>query len=111
MALWAFAAEAEPCGNPVLTAITNPAGAGQTYCQSSFGWSSTWFPTTGGVTDYGSSLALDVLSGNDAPGMIFDAPSGTPYTVNTDPNLTGITTNYNTFTPLLDANTTPARNR
>jgi hypothetical protein len=96
-------AQSTPCGNPIFQQpITNSTGAGQIYCQSDYGWSSTWFPTTDAVTNYGSSLALDVFSGNDAPGVLFNAPVGTPYTVNNNP--AGVTTsnNYNVFTPSID---------
>ena len=104
LAISAFAAEAaEPCGNAALTPIYNNTAPGQIYCQSSFGWSSTWFPTTNLPTVYGQSLGLDVFSGNDAPGLTFDV-LGSAYTNNANPNNSS-TNNYNTFTPEIDGNT------
>ena len=39
-------------------------GGGQTYCQSAFGWSDTWFPTTQPST---YNQHLDALSGDNSP--------------------------------------------
>jgi len=107
MAVWAVAAQAAtmPCGNINAIPII---GSGQMYCQTTFGWSSTWFPTSATQTDYSSpaAQAIDVLTGNDEPGLIFSTRTGS-YTGdpnnNSHPN-NNSGTNYNTFTPNIDLN-------
>lgn len=48
-------------------------GGGQTYCQSAFGWSDTWFATSQPAT---YNQHLDVLSGDNAPDLTIGGRSG-----------------------------------
>jgi hypothetical protein len=77
----ANAAIVEPC-------VTSAAGAGppngitflpinggtQTYCQSAFGWSDTWFATSQPTT---YDAHQDVLSGDNAPNLLYKTAIGT----------------------------------
>jgi len=98
------AAKASPCtttatsgdGNdahPTIT-VTPISGMSQTYCQSAFGWSDTWFPTTA-PTNYNASL--DVLSGDDAPDLVYTAGG----------KVVGSSNTYNVIGPWLDAAQSP----
>jgi len=88
----------QPCSTnasaPGLNTITFVPinGGGQTYCQSAFGWSDTWFATSQPAT-YNQNL--DVLSGDNAPGLTFTINNGTVGSGNTP-------INYNLIGPWLD---------
>jgi len=43
-------------------------GGNQTYCQSAYGWSDTWFPSSQPAT---YNQQLDAMSGDNAPGLIY----------------------------------------
>jgi len=75
--------------SPINGTLNN--GILSTYCQSAYGWSDTWF-VKGQPANY--SGALDVLSGDDAPGIIG--------LTNSNP--------YKMFTPYLDRGTYNAQN-
>ena len=115
--LAAVAAQASTV-QPCLTAASNGTGSpfisfvpivgpGQTYCQSAFGWSDTWFPTSN-PTSYDQHQ--DVLSGDNAPtlkatyvnaaGQTVTLGSGSQtVTINGNP----VTSNsYNLLSPWLD---------
>ena len=50
-------------------------GGGQTYCQSAFGWSDTWFPTTQPST---YNQHLDALSGDNSPSLFWFTGAAVP---------------------------------
>ncbi len=68
----ADAATIQPCvtnaSSPGANSITVApiSGGGQTYCQSAFGWSDTWFATSQPAS---YDQHLDVLSGDNAPDL------------------------------------------
>jgi hypothetical protein len=77
LCLPASAAADAPCapitGRNAITVlpILGPSPAksgGQTYCQSAYGWTNSWFPT-GQPKDF--NLRLDVFSGDDAPSVSY----------------------------------------
>src|SRR5271167_2827144 len=78
----AEAAVVQPClTNAAIGDAVNPAitflpinGGTQTYCQSAFGWSDTWFATSQ-PSSY--NQGLDVLSGDNAPDLLYKTASGT----------------------------------
>ena len=110
-ALSAQASIQQPCqtqaangtGSPFIT-FTPIVGPGQTYCQSAFGWSDTWFPTSN-PSSYNQHQ--DVLSGDNAPTLFYVTPNGTvvgagSQTV-TIPGTGAVTSNsYNFISPWLD---------
>src|SRR5215510_8407967 len=65
-------------------------GFGQTYCQTTFGWSDTWIATSQPAT---YDQHLDVLSGDNAPSLFYTANGVTVGTGNI----------YNLISPFLDA--------
>jgi len=79
-------------GSPITVAPID--ASGQTYCQSAFGWSNRWFPTSQPSSDVASQ---DVFSGDDALGLTFTF-RGTSIK-------TGNVPAYNIFSPFLDAGT------
>lgn len=83
-------------GGPAISLLPIK-GGGQTYCQSAYGWSDSWFPTSQ-PSSYNQSL--DALSGDNAPGATYsyvDA-NGATQTV-------GSGNKYNLISPWLDAGT------
>ena len=91
-------AQVQPCMTNASATGSNAisflpiSGGGQTYCQSAYGWSDTWFATSQPST-YNQNL--DVLSGDDAPGLMYKAGSTT----------VGSGNKYNVIGPWLDAGT------
>lgn len=57
---------AAPGANQISVLPIN--GGGQTYCQSAFGWSDTWFATSQPAS---YNQHLDVLSGDNAPDLVY----------------------------------------
>ncbi|HKT19511.1 MAG TPA: PEP-CTERM sorting domain-containing protein [Stellaceae bacterium] len=109
----AFAAPAKanvvgPClSNAALGAGGNPAisllpinGGGQTYCQSAYGWSDSWFPSSQ-PSSYVQSL--DALSGDNAPGVSYSYIDSAGATRNV-----GSGNSYNLISPWLDGGTLDA---
>jgi hypothetical protein len=97
----AWAVVTAPCGPPASSVITtnlSPINGGtSTYCQSGFGWSDAWFPTTQPTAYNGN---LDTLSGDNAPSL--------SYTLNTpglSPQKVGTGNIFNFLSPFLDAAT------
>lgn len=95
----ALAAVVQPCMSFAANTITFLPinGGNQTYCQSAYGWSDTWFATSQ-PSSYNQHL--DVLSGDNAPSLA--------YTINNTRigAGTGIATNpYNFMSPFLDGGT------
>jgi hypothetical protein len=94
----AEAAQTQPCITNASASGSNSIsflpinGGGQTYCQSAYGWSDTWFATSQPST-YNQNL--DVLSGDDAPGLLYKTASTT----------VGSGNQYNVIGPWLDAGT------
>jgi hypothetical protein len=68
-------------------------GGGQTYCQSAFGWSDTWFASSQPAT---YNATLDVLSGDNAPSLIYKNAAG---------NFVGSGNSLNVIGPFLDGGT------
>jgi hypothetical protein len=94
----AWAVVTAPCGPPASSVITtnlSPINGGtSTYCQSGFGWSDAWFPTTQPTAYNGN---LDTLSGDNAPSL--------SYTLNTpglSPQKVGTGNIFNFLSPFLD---------
>lgn len=95
----ATAATVQPCLTNAADGIGGPAikllpinGGGQTYCQSAFGWSDTWFATSQPAS-YNSHL--DVLSGDNAPDLKYTKGTVT----------VGSGNQYNFISPWLDGGT------
>jgi PEP-CTERM motif len=76
-------------------------GSGQTYCQSAYGWSDSWFPTSQ-PSSYDQKL--DAFSGDNAPGLTYtyNNANGAPTTV-------GSGNQYNLISPWLDGGTLDAK--
>ena len=68
----ALATLVEPCESGAINASIYSSiplnGGGQTYCQSAWGWSDSWFPTSQPST---YNQHLDVLSGDNAPSLFY----------------------------------------
>jgi hypothetical protein len=109
-ALAAHADTVQPCltnassgsGSPFITFLPI-VGPGQTYCQSAFGWSDTWFATSNPTT---YDQHQDVLSGDNAPTLFyFDANNSyvgsgdQTVTINGTPDTSGL---YGFLSPWLD---------
>lgn len=75
----------QPCLSAAATGVGgNPGinllpilGGNQTYCQSAYGWSDTWFATSQPST---YNQHLDVLSGDNAPTLFWIDANGAPHT-------------------------------
>ena len=100
----ASAAVVQPCasgatGGPraiTIKPILGPSAAksgGQTYCQSAYGWTDTWFPTQQPKT---FNIGLDVFSGDDAPSVSYTTQKGA---------VVGSGNKYNFIGPWLDGGT------
>ena len=100
----ASAAVVQPCasgatGGPhaiTVKPILGPSAAksgGQTYCQSAYGWTDTWFPTQQPKT---FNIGLDVFSGDDAPSVSYTTQKGA---------VVGSGNRYNFIGPWLDGGT------
>ena len=100
----ASAAVVQPCasgatGGPraiTVKPILGPSAAksgGQTYCQSAYGWTDTWFPTQQPKT---FNIGLDVFSGDDAPSVSYTTQKGA---------VVGSGNKYNFIGPWLDGGT------
>ena len=86
-------------GNPSISLLPIN-GGGQTYCQSAYGWSDSWFPSSQ-PNSYVQSL--DALSGDNAPGVSYSYNNaGTATTV-------GSGNKYNLVSPWLDGGTLDAQ--
>ncbi|HTP45802.1 MAG TPA: PEP-CTERM sorting domain-containing protein [Casimicrobiaceae bacterium] len=115
--LAAVAAQASTV-QPCLTAASNGTGSpfisfvpivgpGQTYCQSAFGWSDTWFPTSN-PTQYDQHQ--DVLSGDNAPTLFYVTANGTVVGAGSQ-TVNGVTSSsYNFISPWLDGGTLNSHN-
>ena len=70
------AAVVQPCLTAAASSITVLPinGGGQTYCQTAFGWSDTWFAASQPAT---YNLHQDVLSGDNAPSLFYTTATGT----------------------------------
>jgi len=96
----------EPCLTNAAMASNAPnnitilpiTGGNQTYCQSAFGWSDTWFATSQPST-YAKSL--DVLSGDNAPDLSYTYKNSSNQTITV-----GSGNKYNIISPWLDAGNT-----
>jgi hypothetical protein len=96
-----WAATQQPC----LTAASSPGnitvspilGGGQTYCQSAFGWSDTWFAANQPAT---YDQHMDVFSGDNAPSFSYTTATGTKV---------GSGNQYNFISPFLDGGTLNAQ--
>jgi len=64
---------ASSAGPPTGITVLPINGGGQTYCQSAFGWSDTWFATSQPAT---YDQHLDVLSGDNAPSLVYTTAAG-----------------------------------
>lgn len=96
------AAVVQPCSSNAASAprnaitvkpILGPSAArsgGQTYCQSAYGWTDTWFPT---VQPKNFTISLDAFSGDDAPSVSYTSQNGT---------VVGSGNKYNFIGPWLD---------
>ncbi len=81
------------------TSLLPISGGGQIYCQSAYGWSDSWFPTSQ-PSSYNQSL--DAFSGDNAPGVSYTYNNaGTMATV-------GSGNKYNLISPWFDAGTLDA---
>jgi len=94
----AKAAVVQPCLTNAASSITFLPinGGGQTYCQSAYGWSDTWFPTAQPST---YNQQLDALSGDNAPDLTFT------YLGANGPTTVGSGNAYNFISPYLDGGT------
>jgi hypothetical protein len=98
----AWAGPTPPCAPSTTPTVNlNPINGGNsTYCVTGFGWTDAWFPTTQPTAYNGN---LDVLSGDDAPGL--------SYTLSTSPSQKVGTGNIFSFlSPVLDGGTLNAQN-
>jgi hypothetical protein len=99
----AWAGPTPPCGptgSPLTINMGPINGGSSTYCVSGYGWTDAWFPTTQPTIYNGN---LDVLSGDDAPGL--------SYTLNGHTVPTPGTSNiFNFLSPFLDGGTLTAQN-
>jgi PEP-CTERM motif len=90
------AALVEPCESNAAGSISlSPInGGGQTYCQSAYGWSDSWFPTSQPTT---YDQTKDTFSGDNAPGVsyTYNGATGALHTV-------GSGNQYNLVSPWLD---------
>jgi PEP-CTERM motif len=97
-----WAATQQPC----LTAASSPGnitvspilGGGQTYCQSAFGWSDTWFAASQPAV---YDQHQDVFSGDNAPSFFYQTATGATV---------GSGNQYNFISPFLDGGTLNAQN-
>ncbi len=95
----AQAAVIQPCltaaavAGPNAITVAPIYGGGQIYCQSSYGWSDTWFADSQPAT---YDQRKDVLSGDNAPDLTYRRPSGA---------LVGSGNPYNFISPWLDGGT------
>jgi hypothetical protein len=87
-------------GNPSISLLPIN-GGGQTYCQSAYGWSDSWFPTSQ-PKSYDQSL--DALSGDNAPGVSY-----TYLNSNGATRHVGSGNSYNLISPWLDGGTLDAQ--
>ena len=113
-AVAAQASTVQPCltnassgnGSPFITVLPI-VGGGQTYCQSAFGWSDTWFPTSN-PTQYDQHQ--DVLSGDNAPTLFYVTANGTVVGAGSQ-TVNGVTSSsYNFISPWLDGGTLNSHN-
>jgi len=113
-AVAAQAATQQPCvtnasngnGSPFIT-FTPIVGPGQTYCQSAFGWSDTWFPTSN-PTQYDQHQ--DVLSGDNAPTLFYVNAQGQVVGAGSQ-TVNGVaSSSYNFISPWLDGGTLNSHN-
>jgi hypothetical protein len=88
------AASSSSSGAITVAPIT---GFGQTYCQSAYGWSDTWFAT---ATPSSYDQHLDVLSGDNAPSFHYFTRAGTKV---------GSGNSYDFISPWLDGGTLNAK--
>ncbi len=93
----ASAAVVQPCNTAAAAGTVGPAitvlpinGGSQTYCQSAYGWSDTWFATSQPAT---YDQHLDVLSGDNGPDFTTLGRTAAPANA------------YNSISPYLDAGT------
>lgn len=109
----------QPCVSAASATTSPPSinllpinGGGQTYCQSAFGWSDTWFANSQPLT---YNQHLDVLSGDNAPTLFYrnangglTYPSGTQtVTIGGTPTTSGT---YGFLSPWLDGGKLNAEN-
>ena len=93
-------------GSPFISFVPI-VGPGQTYCQSAFGWSDTWFPTSN-PTQYDQHQ--DVLSGDNAPTLFYVTANGTVVGAGSQ-TVNGVTSSsYNFISPWLDGGTLNSHN-
>lgn len=89
------AAVVQPCETAAALAISVLPinGGGQTYCQSAYGWSDTWFAASQPAV---YDQHLDVLSGDNAPSFFYKTAAG---------GIVGSGNQYNFISPYLDGGT------